>query len=65
LFHFAKCWIRYAERGYGVPTLNVSNLAQIVAFMEAAQETDRPKTPASDDDNVAVTRRVRPSGAMA
>ena len=31
-----------AERGYGVPAFNVNNLEQIIAIMEAAQETDSP-----------------------
>ena len=28
-----------AEHGYGVPAFNVNNLEQIIAIMEAAQET--------------------------
>ena len=31
-----------AENGYGVPAFNVNNLEQIIAIMEAAQETDSP-----------------------
>jgi len=31
-----------AEHGYGVPAFNVNNLEQIIAIMEAAQETDSP-----------------------
>ena len=31
-----------AEHGYGVPAFNVNNLEQILAIMEAAQETDSP-----------------------
>ena len=31
-----------AENGYGVPAFNVNNLEQILAIMEAAQETDSP-----------------------
>lgn len=31
-----------AEYGYGVPAFNVNNLEQIIAIMEAAQETDSP-----------------------
>lgn len=31
-----------AENGYGVPAFNVNNLEQIMAIMEAAQETDSP-----------------------
>jgi len=31
-----------AERGYGVPAFNVNNLEQVLAIMEAAQETDSP-----------------------
>jgi fructose-bisphosphate aldolase class II len=31
-----------AELGYGVPAFNVNNLEQILAIMEAAQETDSP-----------------------
>ena len=31
-----------AERGYGVPAFNVNNLEQIIAIMEAAQETGSP-----------------------
>ena len=34
-----------AEHGYGVPAFNVNNLEQIIAIMEAAQETDSPVTP--------------------
>ncbi len=31
-----------AEHGYGVPAFNVNNLEQVLAIMEAAQETDSP-----------------------
>ena len=31
-----------ADHGYGVPAFNVNNLEQIIAIMEAAQETDSP-----------------------
>jgi fructose-bisphosphate aldolase class II len=31
-----------ADNGYGVPAFNVNNLEQIIAIMEAAQETDSP-----------------------
>ena len=31
-----------AENSYGVPAFNVNNLEQILAIMEAAQETDSP-----------------------
>jgi fructose-bisphosphate aldolase class II len=31
-----------AENGYGVPAFNVNNLEQIIAIMEAAQETNSP-----------------------
>lgn len=31
-----------ADHGYGVPAFNVNNLEQILAIMEAAQETDSP-----------------------
>ena len=31
-----------AENSYGVPAFNVNNLEQIIAIMEAAQETDSP-----------------------
>lgn len=31
-----------AEYGYGVPAFNVNNLEQVIAIMEAAQETDSP-----------------------
>ncbi len=31
-----------AEHGYGVPAFNVNNLEQIIAIMEAAQETNSP-----------------------
>lgn len=31
-----------AENGYGVPAFNVNNLEQVLAIMEAAQETDSP-----------------------
>ncbi|MDO8774540.1 MAG: class II fructose-bisphosphate aldolase [Burkholderiaceae bacterium] len=31
-----------AEHGYGVPAFNVNNLEQIIAIVEAAQETDSP-----------------------
>ena len=31
-----------AENSYGVPAFNVNNLKQIIAIMEAAQETDSP-----------------------
>src|SRR5450830_786124 len=31
-----------AEHGYGVPAFNVNNLEQIIAIMEAAQETSSP-----------------------
>ena len=31
-----------AENGYGVPAFNVNNLEQILAIMEAAQDTDSP-----------------------
>ena len=31
-----------AEHGYGVPAFNVNNLEQVIAIMEAAQETDSP-----------------------
>ena len=31
-----------AENGYGVPAFNVNNLEQVLAIMQAAQETDSP-----------------------
>jgi len=31
-----------AENGYGIPAYNVNNLEQILAIMEAADETDSP-----------------------
>jgi fructose-bisphosphate aldolase class II len=31
-----------ADYGYGVPAFNVNNLEQVIAIMEAAQETDSP-----------------------
>jgi fructose-bisphosphate aldolase class II len=31
-----------AEHGYGVPAFNVNNLEQVIAIMQAAQETDSP-----------------------
>jgi fructose-bisphosphate aldolase class II len=31
-----------AEHGYGVPAFNINNLEQVIAIMQAAQETDSP-----------------------
>ena len=31
-----------AEHGYGVPAFNVNNLEQVVAIMQAAEETRSP-----------------------
>src|SRR5271165_204997 len=31
-----------AEHGYGVPAFNINNMEQIIAIMQAAQETDSP-----------------------
>ena len=31
-----------AEEGYGIPAFNVNNLEQILAIMQAADETDSP-----------------------